>query len=189
MAIPALLFAGYEAYRRFKGTRTDTGTATGEPGKLYGFEMKMIDGKPRPLSEYRGQVLLIVNTASLCGFTPQYDTLEALHKKYRDRGLRVLGFPANEFGAQEPGPDEQIAAFCRTRFSISFDLFSKITVKGPGIHPLYKFLTTESGYNGDIAWNFSKFLVDRSGRVSARFGPETDPMSSKLTGAVERLLN
>lgn len=164
-------------------------SATEAPaGTIYGFTMKTIDGKDKPLADYKGKVLLIVNTASLCGFTPQYEGLERLHERYRDKGLCVLGFPANEFGSQEPGTDSEIQEFCRTKFSITFDLFSKIVVKGPGIHPLYKFLTTESGHNGDIPWNFTKFLVDKAGRVVGRFGPQVDPLSKPLTSKIEALL-
>ncbi len=157
-------------------------------GKIYSFAMKTIDGAEKPLADYKGQVLLIVNTASLCGFTPQYDSLEEVHKKYTARGLRILAFPANEFGAQEPGADAQIKEFCRTKYSVSFDLFSKIAVKGTAIDPLYRFLTTESGCNGEIPWNFTKFLVDRQGEVKARFGPEEDPSSKKMAREIEELL-
>ncbi|MBI4346204.1 MAG: glutathione peroxidase [Elusimicrobia bacterium] len=163
-------------------------TKTAAAGKLYDFEVTLNDGKVRKLSDYRGQVLLIVNTASECGFTPQYEGLEALYRKYQDRGLRVLGFPANEFGAQEPGTDSQIKAFCVKNFGVTFDLFAKIVVKGKGIHPLYEFLTTESGHNGPIPWNFAKFVVARDGRVAERFGPDTEPLDAKLTSVIERLL-
>ncbi|MBI3551269.1 MAG: glutathione peroxidase [Elusimicrobia bacterium] len=157
-------------------------------GRIYSFTMKTIDGKDKPLSDYKGRALLVVNTASLCGFTPQYDSLEELHAKFKDKGLSILAFPANEFGKQEPGDNAEIKEFCRTRFSISFDLFGKIVVKGPGIHPLYRFLTTESGFPGEIGWNFAKFLVDRQGKVVARFGPEDDPAGKKVCGALEALL-
>ena len=157
-------------------------------GRVYEFEMAGIDGKPIKLSKYKGHPLLIVNTASLCGFTPQYADLETLYRKYKDKGLRIAAFPANEFGAQEPGTDAEIKNFCLTKYSLSFDLYSKITVKGPAIHPLYKYLTTESGFNGDISWNFSKFLVDPEGRVSARFGPEANPVGKEITGKIEAML-
>lgn len=159
-----------------------------EPGKIYEFVVKTIAGQDKPLSDYRGRALLIVNVASLCGFTPQYEDLEALQAKFKDRGLSVLGFPANEFGAQEPGTDSEIASFCRTKYSVSFDLFSKIVVKGAGLHPLYRFLTMESGHNGPIPWNFTKFLVARDGRVAARFGPGDGPLSKTVTSALEGLL-
>lgn len=157
-------------------------------GRVYEFEMTSIDGKPVKLSKYKGHPLLIVNTASLCGFTPQYTDLEALYQKYKDKGLRIAAFPANEFGAQEPGSDSDIKSFCLTKFALSFDLYSKIAVKGPAIHPLYKFLTTEAGFNGDIPWNFSKFLVNKDGLVVARFGPEANPSGKEIEGKVEALL-
>ena len=161
---------------------------TAPAGEIYKFTMKTIDGQDRPLSGYKGKVLLIVNTASLCGFTPQYDSLEELYKKYAAKGFQILAFPANEFGAQEPGGDAQIKEFCRTKYSIGFDLFSKIVVKGAGIHPFYEFLTTRSGFPGEIPWNFAKFLVSKDGRVAARFGPDADPIGESVTSKVEELL-
>ncbi len=157
-------------------------------GRIYEFEMTNIDGKSAKLSKYKGHPLLIVNTASLCGFTPQYTDLETLYQKYKDKGLRIASFPANEFGAQEPGTDADIKSFCLTKFALSFDLYSKISVKGPAIHPLYKYLTTESGFNGDIPWNFSKFLADKDGRIVARFGPDANPVGKDITGKIEALL-
>lgn len=157
-------------------------------GRIYEFEMTTIDGKPAKLSKYKGRPLLIVNTASLCGFTPQYADLEALYQKYKAKGLSIAAFPANEFGAQEPGTDADIKSFCLTTFALSFDLYSKIKVKGPAIHPLYKYLTTEAGCNGDIPWNFSKFLVDKEGKVVARFGPDANPVGKEITGEIEALL-
>ncbi len=186
--VASTLFKGKKLVDKVKNAGKPADKTSAAAGKVYDFTMKTIDGKDKPLSDYKGRVLLIVNTASLCGFTPQYDSLEALHEKYKEKGLRVLGFPANEFGAQEPGGDAEIKEFCRTRFGVKFDLFSKIVVKGPGIHPLYKFLTTESGFNGEIGWNFAKFLVGRDGTIAARFGPEDDPMGKKIIGAAEKLL-
>ena len=157
-------------------------------GKVYDFEMNTIDGKPRSLSGYKGQVLLIVNTASLCGFTPQYKDLQSLYETYSVKGLRIAAFPANEFGAQEPGSDASIKSFCMSKYAVSFDLYSKIAVKGEAIPPLYRYLTTESGFPGEIPWNFSKFLVDRKGKVVARFGPDANPAGKEITGKVEALL-
>lgn len=157
-------------------------------GGIYAFEMKTIDGTLRPLADYEGKVCLIVNTASRCGFTPQYEGLEKLHADFKERGLRVLAFPSNDFGAQEPGSEQEIKEFCSTRYRVSFDLFAKIHVKGEGMHPLYDLLTARSGHNGDIPWNFSKFLVDRKGRVVARFGPDTDPLDKALVKAIEGAL-
>jgi glutathione peroxidase len=157
-------------------------------GKVYEFEMKSIDGKPKKLSDYKGRPLLIVNTASLCGFTPQYTDLENLYKKYSEKGLAIAAFPANEFGAQEPGSDADIKKFCMTKYSVSFDLFSKIVVKGDGIHPLYQYLTKDSGFPGDIPWNFTKFLVDKKGKVVGRFGPDVNPTGKEIAAAVEKAL-
>ena len=157
-------------------------------GRIYEFEMTTIDGKPAKLAKYKGHPLLIVNTASLCGFTAQYADLEALYQKYKDSGLHIAAFPANEFGAQEPGTDADIKSFCMTKFAPTFDLYSKICVKGPAIHPLYKYLTTEAGFNGDLPWNFSKFLVDKDGLVVARFGPDANPVGKEITGKVQALL-
>lgn len=157
-------------------------------GKVYEFEMKSIDGKPRKLADYKGHPLLIVNTASLCGFTPQYKDLQDLYEKYKAQGLRIAAFPANEFGKQEPGSDAEIKNFCMTKYSVGFDLFSKIVVKGAGIHPLYQYLTKDSGFAGDITWNFEKFLVGPDGVVRGRFAPDDSPTGSKVVKAVEALL-
>ncbi len=138
------------------------------------FHVKDIDGKDVDLAKYKGKVLLIVNTASQCGYTPQYKDLQAIYEKYKDQGFEVLAFPANEFGSQEPGDNQQIKEFCSTNYKVSFPLFSKIVVKGEGIHPLYAFLTSEQTnpkFAGKIAWNFAKFLVNRKGEVIGRFGP------------------
>jgi len=157
-------------------------------GKIYEFEMKTIDGKPKKLADYKGHPLLVVNTASLCGFTPQYTDLENLYKKYEAQGLKIAAFPANEFGAQEPGSDSDIKKLCMTKYALSFDLYSKIVVKGDGIHPLYAYLTKDSGFPGDIPWNFSKFLVDKKGKVVARFGPDANPVGKEISAAVEKAL-
>ena len=156
------------------------------------FSMKRIDGKTVPLSVYKGKVLLLVNTASNCGYTKQYEGLEALNKRYKARGLRVVGFPANDFGAQEPGTDAEIAQFCTGKYNVSFDMFSKISVApGTGQAPLYTFLTekrTNGRFAGRVAWNFTKFLVDGKGKVIARFEPGTEPMSPEVIVAVEAAL-
>lgn len=171
-----------------KKTEVNPMQAEKTKGRIYEFEVAGNDGKPVKLSKYKGGPLLIVNTASLCGFTPQYKDLEELFQKYKDKGLRIAAFPANEFGAQEPGSDAEIKSFCLTKYALSFDLYSKIVVKGAGIHPLYKYLTTEAGFNGDIPWNFSKYLVDKEGQVVARFGPEANPVGKEITGKIEALL-
>src|SRR5262249_45882140 len=147
-----------------------------------------IDGKDVNLADYKGKVLLIVNVASKCGYTPQYEGLEAIYEKYQDKGFVVLGFPANEFGKQEPGTDAQIKEFCTSKYNVTFPMFSKIVVKGDGLHPLYKFLTsktTNPTYSGDIPWNFTKFLVGRDGKIVARFEPKDKPEDSKVTASIE----
>jgi glutathione peroxidase len=150
------------------------------------FSVKTIRGEQKSLRDYMGQVLLVVNVASECGLTPQYKGLEALNKKFRERGLRVLGFPANEFGAQEPGSNEQIATFCTTKYDVTFDMFSKLVVKGAGMDPLFQWLTSETG--GDIKWNFGKFLVGKNGEILARFEPKTEPESTEVVQAIEKAL-
>lgn len=158
---------------------------------VLGFLVKDIDGKEVSLSKYEGKVLMIVNTASQCGLTPQYKGLEGIYQKYKDQGFEVLAFPANEFGAQEPGTDAQIKEFCSTKYKVSFPLFSKIVVKGQGIHPLYDYLTsdkTDPKFPGPIGWNFAKFLVNRKGEIVARFDPKTKPESAEVTGAIEKAL-
>jgi glutathione peroxidase len=156
---------------------------------VYDFAAETLDGQPAALGDYRGQVLLIVNTASKCGFTPQYEGLEALYRKHKDQGFAVLGFPCNQFGAQEPGDAGEIASFCSLTYDVSFPMFSKVDVNGPQAHPLYAFLKKQKkgllGSEG-IKWNFTKFLVDRSGAVIDRFAPTTKPEA--LESAVEALL-
>ncbi len=155
------------------------------------FTMKDIDGKDVPLSKYKGKVLLFVNVASKCGLTGQYEQLVALKTKYADQGLEILGFPANNFMGQEPGTESEIKVFCQTKYNVNFDLFSKISVKGKDIHPLYKFLTekeTDPNYSGDISWNFEKFLIGRDGQVVNRFSPRTKPDAEEVTKAIEAAL-
>ena len=144
------------------------------------FEARSLAGKPVALRDYQGKVLLIVNTASKCGFTPQYQGLEALYRKYRDRGLEVLGFPCNQFGGQEPGSEAQIAAFCTSKYDVTFPLFAKVDVNGDNASPLYRYLKhAKPGLLGTeaIKWNFTKFLVDREGKVVARYAPNDTPES------------
>jgi glutathione peroxidase len=186
LAVTSALFAAGSAFAKKQENNPMQSEKTA--GRVYDFEMKTIDGKPKKLADYKGHPLLIVNTASLCGFTPQYTDLENLYKKFEARGLKIAAFPANEFGAQEPGSDSDIKKLCLTKYALSFDLYSKIAVKGDAIHPLYQYLTKESGFPGDIPWNFSKFLVDRKGKVVARFGPEADPMGKDVVAAVEKAL-
>ncbi|GJQ20453.1 MAG: glutathione peroxidase [Bacteroidia bacterium] len=156
--------------------------------KIYTFSMKTIDGEMRSLANYKGKVLLLVNVASECGYTPQYKDLEAVYRKYKDRGFVVLGFPANNFGAQEPGTDEEIKEFCTTNYDVTFDMFSKISVKGDDQHPLYAYLTKESPAKGEVKWNFQKYLVDRKGTVVAMIPTRTKPTDPEVISAIERLL-
>jgi len=162
-----------------------------KPTSILDFHLKDIDGKDVDLSRYKGSVLLIVNTASQCGYTPQYKELEAIYEKYKDQGFEVLAFPANQFGSQEPGSNEQIKDFCSTKYKVSFPLFSKIVVKGKGIDPLYEFLTsdkTNPKFSGTIPWNFTKFLVNRKGEVIARFQPKDKPSAGTVTDAIDKAL-
>jgi glutathione peroxidase len=160
-------------------------------GGIYDFTMKTIEGKDLPLSTYRGKVVLIVNVASECGHTPQYKDLEALYRKYRDRGFVVLGFPANNFGGQEPGTDDEIREFCSTTYDVTFPMFSKISVAGEDQDPLYRFITSPEqnpAVAGDVKWNFQKYLVGRDGRLIAKYLSRVKPLSEELTGAVEKAL-
>jgi glutathione peroxidase len=150
--------------------------------------MKSLDGKDVNLSRYAGKVVLIVNVASECGYTPQYKGLQALHDKYAKDGLVVLGVPANDFGQQEPGTNAEITAFCQKNYGVKFDMLSKVTVKGPEQVPLYKFLTskeTDPKFAGPVKWNFTKFLIGRHGEIAARFEPGVEPESPEVTKAVE----
>ena len=151
---------------------------TSVAGDLFGIELTSWDGQPMQMGRFRGQVMLIVNVASKCGFTPQYAGLEALHRQYKDRGFVVLGFPCNQFGGQEPADDRGIRQFCEDQYQVTFPIFSKIDVNGPHAHPLFVWLKThKAGLFGSeaIKWNFTKFLVDRSGHVVSRFGSHTTP--------------
>lgn len=183
---------------------------TTQHASLYEIPLRRIDGSPATLGDFGGKVLLIVNVASKCGLTPQYDALEKLYETYRDRGLEVLGFPANEFGAQEPGTNAEIQEFCRTTYGVQFPMFEKIVVKGEGIHPLYRELTMAmpkaddlgddsfakklAGYGitqenpRDVMWNFEKFLVDRQGKVVGRFAPGVTPDHPDFVRAIESAL-
>jgi glutathione peroxidase len=155
---------------------------------IYEFTVQTIDGGTRSLADYRGKTLLIVNTASRCGFTPQYESLEALYRRYKSRGFEILAFPANDFMGQEPGSNAEIKTFCTTRYHTSFPLFAKISVRGKEMAPLYHWLTKDSPFPGEIPWNFTKFVVAPDGRVAARFGPQTDPRSKEVAAVLEKLL-
>lgn len=158
------------------------------PTGVYSYTMKTIDGKEKKLSDYKGKVTLIVNVASFCGYTKQYAALEQLYLKYKDKGFVILGFPANNFGAQEPGTDEEIKEFCSTKYNVTFDMFSKISVKGNDQHPFYKYLTADTPFKGDIEWNFTKFLVDKTGTVVARWKSKVTPDDAEVAQKIEELL-
>jgi glutathione peroxidase len=158
---------------------------------VYDFSMKSIAGDTIPLSRYRGKVLLLVNVASRCGFTPQYKDLEALYRKYQDRGFAILAFPANNFRGQEPGTDAEIKEFCTLNYGVTFPMFSKISVKGEDQHPLYRYLTSgeaNPSTSGEVQWNFQKYLVGRDGKVLAKFLSRVKPFSEELTAALENAL-
>lgn len=156
---------------------------------VYDFTMDDIDGNPVNLGQYKGNVLLLVNTASLCGNTPQYADLETMYEHYHDKGFEILAFPANNFGQQEPGTNAEIKGFCLTKYSVSFPLFSKISVKGSDKHPLYQYLTEQSPFPGEVEWNFQKYLIDRSGTVVGRFHHRAKPLAPEVVAEVERVLN
>jgi glutathione peroxidase len=155
------------------------------------FTMNSLDGKPVDLAKYQGNVVLMVNVASQCGYTPQYEGLQELHKRYAARGLRLLGFPSNDFGQQEPGTNSEIADFCKKNYGVEFDMFSKISVVGKSKAPLYKFLTssqTDPKFAGEVEWNFEKFLIGRDGLVIARFKSPVEPLSKEMISAIESAL-
>jgi glutathione peroxidase len=153
---------------------------------VHEFEMKGIDGKPVKLSDYKGKVVLFVNVASKCGYTPQYAGLESLHKKFKDQGFVVVGVPANNFGGQEPGSDAEIAQFCSRTYNVTFPMLSKVSVKGADMAPLYSYFTAAKG--GDVKWNFTKFLVGKDGKVIERFEPGVAPESPQLAAAIQKAL-
>src|ERR1700719_613039 len=158
---------------------------------VHEFTLDAINGTPTPLASYKGKVMLIVNVASQCGYTYQYEGLQALYIKYKDQGLVVAGFPANNFGGQEPGSNAEIGAFCKSKFGVTFPMFSKISVAGKDQAPLYQFLTDKTvnpKTGGEIPWNFTKYLVDRNGKVLARFDAPVEPGSKELTSAIEEAL-
>jgi glutathione peroxidase len=163
---------------------------TSAAAKILSFTLPANDGNPLPLASFQGKVMLLVNVASQCGLTPQYEALQTLYENYKEQGFVVLGFPANDFGAQEPGSNEEIKRFCVSNYSVNFPLFAKVSVKGPEQTPLYQFLTqqTPAPIAGEIQWNFTKFLVDRDGNVTQRFEPGVTPDSAELIGAIENLV-
>jgi glutathione peroxidase len=158
---------------------------------VYDFTLNSIDGQPMPLSSFKGKVVLLVNVASRCGYTPQYTALESIYEKYKDRGFVIVGFPANNFGAQEPGTNQEIKTFCTAKYHVTFPMMAKVSVKGSDITPLYQFLTDKTAHpdtGGEIGWNFTKFLVGPDGKVIARFDSAVEPDSPQVTGAIEKAL-
>jgi glutathione peroxidase len=157
---------------------------------IYEFTLPSIDGKPLPLANFKGKVVLVVNVASRCGFTPQYSALESTYEKYKDQGFVILGFPANNFGKQEPGTNQEIKTFCQTKYSVTFPMYAKVSVKGDDQTPLYSYLTEQAdpALAGEIKWNFTKFLVDRNGNVLKRFEPDVTPDSPEVIAAIEKAL-
>ncbi len=164
------------------------GAPTVSSQTLYDFEVENIEGTAVKLDAYKGKTVLVVNTASKCGLTPQYEGLEKLYETYKDRDFVILGFPANDFMGQEPGTDEEIQQFCKLKYDVEFPMFSKISVKGKDIAPLYGWLTTGAGYDGEIEWNFAKFLVGPDGKVIARFHPKKTPLDPEVVAKIEATL-
>ena len=158
---------------------------------VHDFTLSSIDGQPAPLAAYKGKVVLVVNVASRCGYTPQYTALESIYEKYKDGGFVIVGVPANNFGAQEPGTNQEIKTFCSSKYNVKFPMMAKVSVKGEDITPLYQFLTDKTlnpQTGGEIQWNFTKFLIDPDGHVIARFEPEVTPDSPQVTSAIEKAL-
>jgi len=155
---------------------------------FHSFKVKDIKGKDSDLSIYKGKPVLVVNVASKCGYTPQYEGLESLYKKYKDKGLVIIGFPANNFGGQEPGSDEQIAEFCKLNYGVSFPMMSKISVKGADQNELYRYLTNNAPVKGDVGWNFEKFLIGKDGSIKGRYGSAVSPESKEITTAIDKEL-
>ncbi|HVM76172.1 MAG TPA: glutathione peroxidase [Candidatus Saccharimonadales bacterium] len=158
---------------------------------IYDFTLNSIDGQPTPLSTFKGKVVLLVNVASRCGFTPQYAGLESIYEKYKGRGFVIVGIPANNFGGQEPGTNQEIKTFCSAKYNVTFPMMAKVSVKGSDITPLYQYLTDKTlnpETGGDIGWNFTKFLVGPDGKIIARFDSKVEPNSPEVTGAIEKAL-
>ena len=181
VGVVAVNFAGTKKPEPAKGAPAVTHT-------LYDFEVKNIEGKQVKLDAYKGKTVLVVNTASKCGLTPQYEGLESLYETYKDRDFVILGFPANNFMGQEPGTDAEIQQFCKLKYDVAVPMFSKISVKGDDIAPLYAWLTTGAGHDGDIEWNFAKFLVGPDGKVIARFHPKKAPLDPEVVAKIEASL-
>src|SRR6476620_1212165 len=192
LMIAAVAVLGAGAFAMYHHESPVQNVEAASPAKsIYDFQMKDIDGKDVKLSKYKGNVLLVVNTASKCGYTPQYGGLQAIYSKYHDQGFEILGFPANNFGGQEPGTEAEIKEFCTLKYKVTFPMFAKISVKGEDQHPLYTYLTskeTDPAFAGDISWNFNKFLIDKNGKILARFSSKDTPESEAVIGAIEAAL-
>ncbi len=191
VATLALVVASVFVVRGRTNSVEEASTKEGEVKSIHDFAMKDINGKEVKLDQYRGKVALLVNTASKCGYTPQYEGLQKVYDQYKDQGFVVLGFPANNFKGQEPGTNEEIKEFCTLRYNVTFPMFAKISVGGEDKHPLYKYLTekeTNPQFAGEIKWNFNKFLVDKNGRIIARFDSGDKPESDKVVQAIEQAL-
>ncbi len=184
----SLALAGTPAPEAKKEPKTETAMTEQTTADYKAIPFKTIDGVATNLKSFEGKVVLIVNVASQCGYTKQYTGLEALYDKYKGQGVVVVGFPANNFGGQEPGTDEEIKEFCTTKFDVSFPMMSKVSVKGGDIHPLFKYLTQTSNLPGEIGWNFSKFLIDQKGNLVARWPSKVEPTGEEITGKIEELL-
>ena len=178
--------------RKFIGALLLLGTvAMAGEKSIYDFTMNSIDGESTPLAKYRGKIVLVVNVASRCGFTPQYSALEKVYEKYKDRGFVIVGFPANNFGGQEPGSNQEIKTFCTAKYHVTFPMMAKVSVKGSDITPLYAFLTDKAANpktGGEIGWNFTKFHIGPDGKVLARFDSPVEPDSKEMTSAIEQAL-
>lgn len=188
MMLASLALAGTPAEVAKKEPKTEKPMTSQAAEDYKAIPFKTIDGEATNLAAFAGKVVLIVNVASKCGYTKQYTGLEALYDKYKEQGVVVVGFPANNFGGQEPGTDEEIKEFCTTKFDVSFPMMSKVSVKGDDIHPLFKYLTQESNIPGEIGWNFGKFLVDQNGNLVARWPSKVEPTGDEITGKIEELL-
>lgn len=187
----SLALAAVSIFLAFDNSEKANASTAGGAKSVYEFKMKNIDGKEVSLSEYKGKVLMLVNVASKCGLTPQYEGLQSLYSKYKDQGFVVLGFPANNFMGQEPGTEAEIKEFCSLKYNVTFPMFSKISVKGDDQHPLYQYLTSKESnpeFGGEVKWNFNKFLVGKDGKIMARFEPKVKPDSEEVLLAIEKAL-
>jgi len=191
VAVVAAVTAGIALAYSYGMIMNPTPTEPVSAASIYDFSLKDIDGNDVKLDRYKGSVVMIVNTASRCGYTPQYEGLQKIYDKYKDRGFVVLGFPANNFMGQEPGTEKEIKEFCTLKYNVTFPMFSKISVTGSDQHPLYGYLTnkkTNPEFGGDISWNFNKFLIDRAGEIVGRFGSKDKPEDQAVTTAIEKSL-